>query len=300
LPPYLRGMDLSPLRPQRIRVMGQPVDLVTCEQVMRFLTRKVEGRRKSVIANHNAHSLYLIDRHPEMRAFYSKAELIEVDSTPLILWGKLMGEAITRRHRCTYLCWRDQFWALADQNQWRIFYLGGEPGVAEAAASNLRRIAPGAVIQTRDGYFDMSTGSAENAAVVAEINAFRPNVLFVGMGMPRQEIWIERNYAALDDCVTLPVGAAFDYEAGVQTAAPRWTGRVGIEWAFRFATDPQRLFRRYFVEPWSLIPVAFKDASGRIAPRATITARPRIEARPRLDIRPQLNAGGLPRREPMP
>ncbi len=272
-------MDLSPFRPQRIKLMGQPVDLVTCDEVMRFLARKVMGSRKSVIANHNSHSLYLIDRNPEMRALYDKVDLIEVDSMPLILWGKLMGEPISRGHRCTYLCWRDLFWALADQNQWRVFYLGGEPGVAETAAERLRAISPGADIKVRDGYFDMSPGSAENAKLVADINAFKPHVLFVGMGMPRQEIWLERNYDALPPTVMLPVGAAFDYEAGVQRAAPRWTGRIGLEWLFRFTTNPTRLFHRYFVEPWSLIPVAARDIAGRLAPRPVRRPAPMVLTR---------------------
>ena len=259
--------------------MGQPVDLVTCDEVMRFLARKVMGRRKSVIANHNAHSLYLIDRHPEMRALYDKVDLIEVDSMPLILWGKLMGEPISRGHRCTYLCWRNQFWALADQNKWRVFYLGGEPGVAETAAERLRAISPGADIKVRDGYFDMSPGSAENTKLVAEINAFKPDVLFVGMGMPRQEIWLERNYDALPHMVMLPVGAAFDYEAGMQRAAPRWIGRIGLEWLFRFVANPTRLFNRYFVEPWSLIPVAARDIAGRLAPRLVRRPLPMVLTR---------------------
>ncbi len=283
-------MDLSPFPAQRIQLMGQPVDLVTCDQVMRFIARKAESARKAVVANHNAHSLYLIDRHPEMRALYGRAELIEVDSMPLLLWGKLMGEPASRGHRCTYLCWRDMFWEMADQHNWRVFYLGGEPGIAEAAAERLRPMAPGASIQTHDGYFDMSPGSDENAAVVQAINAFSPHVLFVGMGMPRQEIWIERNYDALFSGVVLPVGAAFDYEAGVQHAAPRWTGRLGVEWMFRFATDPQRLFRRYFVEPWSLIPIALSDVYGRLAPRQTRAQAPAVPARHEQAYRAASNA----------
>ena len=247
--------------------MGEPIDLVTCEEVMRFVTRKVNSGQKSSIANHNSHSLYLIDRHPEMRAFYGRVDLIEADSMPLILWGKLMGEPISRGHRCTYLCWRDIFWNVANRRNWRVYYLGGAPGVAETAAERLRELAPGATIQVRDGFFDMTPGSAENAAIVAEINALRPHVLFVGMGMPRQEIWLERNYNALPPCVMLPVGAAFDYEAGVQKAAPRWTGRLGVEWAYRFFNNPARLFERYFIEPWSLLPVMVRDVTGRITPR---------------------------------
>ncbi|HEY0053078.1 MAG TPA: WecB/TagA/CpsF family glycosyltransferase, partial [Caulobacteraceae bacterium] len=89
--------------------------------------------------------------------------------------------------------------------------------------------------------------------------AFRPDVLMVGMGMPRQELWILDHFEALPDCVILPVGAAFDYEAGVQAAAPRWMGRLGLEWLFRLAHDPKRLFVRYCVEPWTLVGPALGD-----------------------------------------
>jgi len=285
-------MDLSPFPAQRIQLMGQPVDLVTCDQVMGFMARKVRRGRKAVIANHNAHSLYLIDRHPEMRALYDRAELIEVDSMPLLLWGKLMGQPVSRGYRCTYLCWRDMFWEMEDREQWRVFYLGGKPGVAETAAETLRWTFPGATIQTRDGYFDMSAGAAENAEVLAQINAFAPDVLFVGMGMPRQEIWIERNYDALLQGVVLPVGAAFDYEAGVQHAAPRWTGRIGVEWMFRFASDPRRLFSRYFIEPWSLIPLALSDVARRLGDQPTVAA-PEPQPAARLVISSQPAPGAL-------
>jgi len=252
-------MDLTPFRPQRIRVMGEPVDLVTCDDVMRFIARKVETQQRAVIVNHNSHSLALIRKTPQMRDLYDRADLIEVDSTPLVLWGKLLGKPIGRGNRCTYLCWRRPFWDLADQRRWRVFYLGGAPGVADRAAERLRERAPGAVIETRHGYFDMTPGSADNEAIIRQINAFQPDVLFVGMGMPRQEIWLAQNHDRLKGGVLIPVGAAFDYEAGVQKAAPRWTGRLGVEWAYRFLHDPKRLFHRYFVEPWELVPAAFTD-----------------------------------------
>jgi len=92
-------------------------------------------------------------------------------------------------------------------------------------------------------------------------------VVLVGMGMPIQENWIAQNAHRLDQGVLLSVGGAFDYEAGVQIPAPRWLGRLGLEWLFRFAVQPKRLFRRYFVEPWSLIPVAVEDVRSAVAAR---------------------------------
>jgi N-acetylglucosaminyldiphosphoundecaprenol N-acetyl-beta-D-mannosaminyltransferase len=97
--------------------------------------------------------------------------------------------------------------------------------------------------------------------VLAQIAAFDPQVLLVGMGMPRQETWAMDNRASIKRGAILTVGAAFDYEAGVQTAAPRWTGRLGLEWLARLIGQPGRLAGRYLVEPWSLIGPAIGDVA---------------------------------------
>jgi len=243
----------------RITLLGEPVDLVTPAEVMAFTQRRIRSGARGVVANHNLHSLYLVRREPEMRAFYESADLIEIDSMPMIFWGRLTRKPAEPRHRGTYLDWREDFWAMAQTEGWRVFYLGGAPGVAERAILNLRQRHPRVILAGRHGYFDSNPGSSENQAVLAEINAFRPDVLFVGMGMPRQEIWIARCNLQIEHGVVFPVGAAFDYEAGAQVAAPRWIGRLGLEWAFRLASSPARLAERYLVEPWSLLPAAVSD-----------------------------------------
>lgn len=261
-------MDMTRIRPQRIRLLGEPVDLITPAEVLSFVARKITADQRAIIANHNTHSLYLVARDPEMRDFYGRADLIELDSVPMILWGKLTGKPVSRRHRCTYLDWRADFWRLAARHGWRVFYLGGAPGVPELAAERLRERYPGVTISGRHGYFDAGEGSADNAAIVDEINAFRPDIVLVGMGMPRQERWIAQNYDRLERGVVFSIGAAFDYEAGVQMAAPRWLSRLGFEWAFRLATSPRRLAHRYLVEPWSLAPRALRDMALAFAPRS--------------------------------
>jgi N-acetylglucosaminyldiphosphoundecaprenol N-acetyl-beta-D-mannosaminyltransferase len=235
------------------------MDIVTPQDVMRFTADCIRGARKAIVANHNAHSLVLVRRDPAMRALYSMADVIEIDSMPLIAWGSILGLGLAARHRCTYLDWREDFWRLAHTEGWRVFYLGGSPGVAAKAAAELRRRWPGATIGVHKGYFDQRPSSVENDEVVETINAFAPDVLFVGLGMPVQERWVAHNYERLDRGVVFPIGGAFDYEAGVQVAAPRWASRAGAEWLFRFATQPRRLFRRYFIEPWSLVLPAAAD-----------------------------------------
>lgn len=244
---------------ERIAALGVEMDLVRPEEVMHHVTEAVQDGRSWCIANHNAHSVYLSQKDPEFAAFFDTADVIELDSTPIIFFTQLLGLHSRPFHRCTYLDWREHFWSLAERNNWRVFYLGGEPGVAEAAAGKLSERYPGAQISSRHGYFDMSPGCAENEAVLAEISAARPQILFVGMGMPRQEVWLLRNRHLLPPCVVFSVGAAFDYEAGVQVAAPRWVGRIGFEWLFRLAIDPRRLFHRYCVESWFLLLPAARD-----------------------------------------
>ena len=245
--------------PRRVELLGAAMDLVTPERVLARIASAARGGRRALIANHNLHSVYLIRREPEMAALYVRADLIEIDSRPLIAWGRLLGLPLSGAHRCTYLDWQGAFWRLADAEGWRVFYLGGAPGVAEEAARRLGARWPGAKIAVRHGYFDRRPGSAEAAAVLDQINAFAPQVLLVGMGMPIQEIWTLGNYDALNARAVLPVGAAFDYEAGVQTAAPRILGALGLEWLFRLLHDPRRLFTRYLIEPWSLIGPALSD-----------------------------------------
>jgi N-acetylglucosaminyldiphosphoundecaprenol N-acetyl-beta-D-mannosaminyltransferase len=256
---------MDPARPPRLRLLGAEFDLVTPSQVMAQVAAWVAADRPAVVANHNSHSLYLFRRSPELRAFFAAADLIEIDSVPVIAWGRLLGRPVSRAHRCTYLDWRDDFWRLADARGWKVFYLGGAPGVAEAACANLSKAWPNARLAARHGYIDPDPASAENQAVLAQIEAFSPDILFIGMGMPRQEMWILKNRAAVARGVMFSVGAAFDYEAGVQTAAPRWLGRVGLEWLFRLATQPSRLAHRYLVEPWFLLPAALDDLRRRSA-----------------------------------
>jgi len=243
-----------------IRVLGGRVDPIASADMLRMVDSWVTAGQGAVIANHNAHSLYLLRRDPKLRAFLESADLVQIDSAPLLVWAHLLGLPLHRGLRSTYLDWRGEFWTLAQARGWRVFYLGGEPGVADRARQRILRRWPGVILGARHGYFDPAS-PADNRRVVDTIAAFAPQVLMVGMGMPRQEHWIEDNRAALGAAVVLSVGAAFDYEAGIQKTPPRWSGPMCVEWLFRLAGDPVRLSRRYLIEPWFLLPSAMDDVA---------------------------------------
>ncbi len=252
---------------ERIVLLGQPIDLVKPEEVLHHMQRWILEKKKAIVANHNLNSLALMRRVPGMKAFYERADLIELDSTPLVHFARALGLNSRPFHRCTYLDWRDHFWSLVNRNGWRVMYVGGAADVVEVARDRLLARYPRARISVRDGFFDMTPGSDGNQDVLDQAALFQPHILFVGMGMPRQELWIQQNLDALPDCVIFSVGAAFDYEAGAQKAAPRWMGRMGIEWLYRVTADPKRLFRRYFIEPWSLMDLIVADVVGAVRRR---------------------------------
>ncbi len=263
----------------RVRILGGDIDVITPKEMLRFVDILATAGGSAVIANHNAHSLSLLRQDPTLGAFFDDADLIQIDSIPIVAWARLLGLALSPCHRSTYLDWREDFWRLADAREWRVFYLGGAPGVAELACAKLGRAWPNVTLGCRNGYFDDRATSIENREVLAEISAFAPDILFVGMGMPRQERWISENRAAIARGVVFSVGAAFDYEAGVQTAAPRWLGRAGFEWLFRLMSQPRRLGYRYLIEPWRLLGPAISDATRALSPRrATIHRKPAVDA----------------------
>lgn len=258
---------MSPTASSRVRLLGGVVDPITPAEMLAATEAFLAGGGTAVIANHNSHSLFLLPRTPALRSFFEDADLVQIDSLPMILWGRLLGLPVGREHRSTYLDWREDFWATARDRGWRVFHVGGAAGVGETAAAEIRRRFPGVNLAERNGYFDIDPRSAESVALRKDIAAFDPDVILVGMGMPRQEAWIAANRPLIARGVFFPVGAAFDYEAGVQSAAPRWTGKLGVEWLYRLLSQPRRLAFRYLVEPWFLAPAAFADIGARLARR---------------------------------
>ncbi len=242
-----------------MKIFGHDMHLVKANNVLGSISDAISDQRKILVGNQNLHSLYLSKRDRGMAEFFRLADIIEVDSMPLILWGKFLGLGTTRANRCTYLDWRAPFWDMAAQNRWRVFLLGSADGVAAKAAEALRAEFPGAEIATHHGFFDKAPDGEENAAVISEINAFAPHVLLVGMGMPLQERWIADNFETVQSAALLSVGGAFDYEAGIQSAAPRFLGQLCLEWLYRLVCDPRRLASRYLVEPWHLAGEARAD-----------------------------------------
>jgi len=239
----------------RFTLLGVVVDPLTIAELNERIAKAVARGERWIIAHHNLHSVYLHHRDPKMRAFFARAHVVHIDGMPLIYWARVLGYPVTKQHRVTYVDWVHPLMATATAEGWRVFYLGGKPGVAARAAEKLRRQYSGLVLETRHGYFTPE----ENDAVLEEIARFQPHVLMVGMGMPRQEHWVLDNLERISANAILTAGACFDYVAGVIPTPPRWMGRMGLEWLYRLWSEPRRLARRYLLEPWFLVPLVITD-----------------------------------------
>jgi exopolysaccharide biosynthesis WecB/TagA/CpsF family protein len=259
-----RRRSSAPPAADRCKVLGVQVTPMTIEQLNSHIVRIACANDKAIIAHQNLHSIYIQRQDAKMRRFYTRASYTFIDGMPLILAGRLIGLSLRRNQRITSVDWLPPLMTLAVQHELRVFALGSAPGVPERAAAILRVRFPGLQIATAHGYFDACQGSADNEALLARINAYQPHILLVGMGMPRQEHWIDDVFDRLNANVIMSTGACMDYVAGAIPTPPRWMGRVGLEWLHRLASEPSRLWQRYLIEPWFVLGLLLYDIRTRL------------------------------------
>ncbi len=236
---------------------GVPLDAVTTDDLTAVVERLVLTGPTSpaVVANQNLHGLYFARKSPPYDQLTREAAIVHVDGMGVVLLARLLGLPIAREHRTTYADWVWDLMKVAERNSWRVFFLGGTESVNGLAIGRLTSTFPSVAIEGHHGYL---TPSSE-AFVLGKIAAFKPQLLFVCMGMPRQEEWVLRNKSNLEAGVVLMAGACVDFVAGTTSTPPRWMGRVGLEWLYRFAGDPRRLAVRYLIEPWSVLLSTFRE-----------------------------------------
>ena len=238
-------------------LLGLPTNALTMDQLTTLVAHAVREGRTCLLPNLNLHAIYLASKDDRMISFFRSADYVHADGMSVVLLGRLFGLPLTRDHRVTYVDWMPVLMQAAASLGWNVFYLGSRPGVADKAAETFREQHPALKLQVRHGYFDVENDSDE---VIASIRETKPDVLIVGMGMPRQELWIQEHREALRGMVILPAGAAFDYFAGALPSPPRWAGRMGLEWAFRLLAEPRRLGSRYLIEPWHIVGMVLQHA----------------------------------------
>ncbi len=204
-------------------------------------TERGERRRVSYV---NAHVLNQSQSNPDLRHALQASDLVYCDGYGVRLAARLIG--LTVPHRMTGADWIWGVAALCQQSGRSLYLLGSDPGSSAEAAETLRRWYPRLDVRgTHHGYFELDSPHSER--VLEHIAEHKPDVLLVGMGTPFQELWVDRNRERIDASVVWTVGALFDYVSGRVPRAPYWLADNGLEWIYRLAVEPRRMWQRYLL-----------------------------------------------------
>lgn len=243
----IRGPYTAPASsPPAVDVLGLKVQSHTPLELNAIIGRIVRTGGHAIVPNVNVHFANLAWRRPWLREFFNSAPVNFCDGDGIRLGARLLGCRIAQR--ITYGDWLYSLAAYCRDEGIRLYFLGGRPGVATAAAHRLMELFPGlAITGTGHGYFAKEAHDPENAAVVREVNRCRPDVLLVAFGMPLQEQWLRENWHGIDARVGLTGGAALDYVSGQARRPPAWLRRLGCEWLGRLLIEPRRLWKRYLI-----------------------------------------------------
>lgn len=239
--------------PDPIALLGVKVHPITRDALVDTLADWTDSQGRKRAYHVNTHALNLAWEQSDFQKSLNRADVVYCDGFGPKWAATLSGQSLPER--MTPPDWIDDFLNNLSTDS-PIFLLGDEPDVLAACASKIAAKHPHLRIGGHHhGFFEVSGG--ENEAVIDQINRAGARVLLVGMGMPRQEQWIDDNLDALGVAVAIPVGAMFRYYAGIERRAPRWMTDHGLEWLGRLISHPARMFRRYFIgNPKFLVRVA--------------------------------------------
>ena len=231
---------------QRVRVGHAWIDALTFDQAVDAIEDLVTAGEGGMVVTPNVDHLVQLEHNLVFRAAYQEAGLSVVDGQ-LLLWashvlGTPLPEKISGSDLLIPLARR------AAKRKWRVYLLGGGPGVAELAGKELQKQFDIDVVGTDAPFVTPDGNPVEGPAVVERIAKARPHLLFVAFGAPKQELFLHRAASVIRPAVGIGVGAGFDFITGRLKRAPRWISSTGLEWLYRLAQEPRRLAKRYLVD----------------------------------------------------
>ena len=227
----------------RVDILGVDVSATDLQGAAEAIEGWIARREANYVCVTGAHGIMESRRDKRLRDIHNQAGMVTPDGMPLVWVGRLLG-----RERMRRVYGPDLMRHLTDvsaRRGYRQFYYGGAPGVADKLAAVLAAARPGLVVcGTLCPPFRPLTPQEDRQAVEM-INAARPDIVWVGLSTPKQELWMADHVGRLGAPVLIGVGAAFDFLAGTKPQAPVWAQRSGLEWLFRLCSEPGRLWRRY-------------------------------------------------------
>lgn len=241
----------------RMKFMNTEVDNLTMEDALQEMDRLIQLNKNAYVVTPNVDHIVQLERGGELNEVYKKADLILTDGKPLIWISKWYGTPIKEKISGSDLFPR--LCELAAQKDYRMYFLGAAEGIAAKAAENLEKRFPGLqVVGTYSPPFGFEKDEDEMEKIKKQIKDVNPHVLVVGLGCPKQELFILHHKDELGVPLSLGLGASLDFEAGNIKRAPKWMADHGLEWLFRITQDPKRMAKRYLVDDRKILGLAIR------------------------------------------
>jgi N-acetylglucosaminyldiphosphoundecaprenol N-acetyl-beta-D-mannosaminyltransferase len=246
---------------ERTRIGGLPVDRVTFAQALDAIESLVASRRGGSVFTPNVDHVVQFSEDPRLREAYERASLSLADGMPIVWASRLFGEPIPQKISGSDLV--APLLERAGARGWRVFLLGGNDGVAEAAAAKMTAAHPGLkIVGTLAPRVNLDEPPDRRASIVEAVRAATPDLVLFAFGAPKQELFIAEVQDALRPAVLLGVGASLDFLAGTVPRAPAWMSEHGLEWAYRLAREPRRLWKRYLVRDPKFLVILLRSLRG--------------------------------------
>jgi N-acetylglucosaminyldiphosphoundecaprenol N-acetyl-beta-D-mannosaminyltransferase len=241
-PAIFYGQGSETPAPEEVRILGIRTRNLTMAEAIEWIHARLAGGAQSQVCFVNPDCANISMRNAEYRRVLDGSELVLADGIGLKIAGKLLGTPIKQNVNGTDLFPR--LMQSLEGSGRSVYLLGARPGVADLVAEWIRKNAPGTEIAgARDGYFRED----ETGTVTAGIRASGAGLLLVAFGAPRQDVWIAQHLRETGVQVAMGVGGLFDFYSGRIPRAPVWMREIGMEWLYRFAQEPRRMWKRYFV-----------------------------------------------------
>lgn len=223
-------------RGDRVEILGMPVDRLTMDECLVRIGEFVDSGKPHLVVTADSSGIVQAQTDPVLAELYQTADLVTPDSIGVVWAMNRAGRSVPGRVSGVDIV--DRVCALSADKGWRIFFLGAAPGVAELAAERMRLRHPGCnIVGARHGYFPAES----DAVVAAEVAESRPDIIFVAMGIPRQEKFIRATEAIIRAKVAMGVGGSFDVFSGKVRRAPRLFQVLRLEWLWRVILNPKKL-----------------------------------------------------------
>ena len=238
---------------ENIELFGMQISRVSMNETLGIVLDWCATPRKGAcryVVTPNVDHAVLFQHRPDLRDAYARASLVLADGAPLVLASRLCGKELPERVAGSDLVPR-LFGATSEPL--RVFLLGAAPGVADAAAGRIHAQWPNvAVVGTYSPPLGFEDDADENERILTLIASAQPDLLVVGFGAPKQELWVSKHCDRLQARVALCAGATIDFLAGHRRRSPVWMRRAGLEWLHRVASEPRRLAGRTPGGAWEL------------------------------------------------